>query len=96
MCVLAIAPTLRYNNEQARQCGYPEMNMKVGYRDSEDAEVTGSLPEARRAGIRERGQPVARTSLKETHFAASCAPDLDPGGSIPESSAQRLEGGTLD
>lgn len=41
------------------------MNVKVGSRDSEDAEVAGSLPEARSAGSRERGQPVARASLKE-------------------------------
>lgn len=71
------------------------MNVKAGYRDSEDAEVAGSLPEARSAGRQDRGQPVAQASLKETHFVASCARDLDPAGGIPESSAQRLEGGTL-
>lgn len=74
------------------------MNVKVGigYRDREGAEVAGSLPEARSTGMRVLGQPVAPASLKETHVAVACARDLNPGGGIPESSAQRLEGGTLD
>lgn len=73
------------------------MNVKVGigYR-GEGAEVPGSLPEARSAGMRVLGQPVAPASLTETHVAAACARDLNPGGGIPESSAQRLEGGTRD
>lgn len=56
------------------------MNVKVDYTGSEDAEVAGSHPEARSSGMWNRGQPVARVSLKETHFTASCSRDLDLGG----------------
>lgn len=61
------------------------MNVKVDYTGSEDAEVAGSLPEARSYGMWNRGQPMALVSLKETHFAAACSRVLDLGGGIPES-----------
>lgn len=56
------------------------MNVKVDYTGSKDAEVAGSHPEARNSGMWNRGQQVARVSLKETHFAATCSRDLDLGG----------------